>query len=84
VYDARLLDGRCVVRGDTIAFMMRRVHISDSDLQLAEQALRAFAVRYRADAKRQQKPVVREEFEKVAAECERIAERMKRFREPQR
>lgn len=61
--------------------MLRRVHIDDADLELAEQALRSLAVRYRNDAARQLNPIVREGFQKHAAECERIAERMRRFRE---
>lgn len=65
---------------DKIVRMMRRVHLTDSDLDLAEQALRAFAVRNRHDAQRQRNPIVREGFEKQATECERIAERMRRFR----
>lgn len=63
-----------------IAAMMRRVHIDDSDLELAEQALQMLANRYRQDAKRQANPIVREGFERNASECERLAERMGRFR----
>jgi hypothetical protein len=56
--------------------MMRRAHLDDSDLELAAQALRSLAARYRDGAKRQSNPIVREGFEESAAECERLAERM--------
>lgn len=50
-----------------IAAMLRRVHISDDDLQLTEQALRSLANRYRRTAERQSNPIVRAGFEKHAA-----------------
>ena len=59
---------------------MRRVHISDEDLEIAEQALRRLANRYKNDARKIANPVVRDGFLENARECEAIAERMKRFR----
>jgi hypothetical protein len=60
--------------------MMRRVHISDQDLELTEQACRRVANQYRQGAERQANPLVRDGFLRSAEHFERIAERMKRFR----
>ena len=56
--------------------MTTGVRLDDSELELAAQALRALAVRYRNDAKRPRNPMVRESFENSAAECERLAQRI--------
>jgi len=63
------------------AMAMRRVHVSDEDLELLERSVRAFALVYRTDAKRQGNPTVRDRFEQDARNCERLAERVRRFRE---
>jgi hypothetical protein len=66
----------------TIAHMvMRRVHLTDEDLELTEQACRSLAERYRRDADRHRNPLIRERALESAAKFERIAERMKRFRD---
>jgi hypothetical protein len=48
------------------AMVMRRVHLTDSDLKVAERACRGLAVRYREDAARQANPAMRGIFEKSA------------------
>jgi hypothetical protein len=61
---------------------MRRVHLTDEDLELAEQALRMVANRYRSDANsKHSDPVVRNRLEQRASECEHLADRIERFRE---
>jgi hypothetical protein len=61
---------------------MRSVHLTDQDLELAEQALRMVANRYRSDANNKHSdPVVRNRLEQRARECEQLADRMDRFRE---
>jgi hypothetical protein len=69
-----------VMLAATFATMMCRIHISDEDLQLTEQACRSMAARYRRDAERQQNPLVRDGTLRSAAHFERIADRMRRFR----
>lgn len=60
--------------------VMRRVHLSDDDLELAEQACRALAERYRRDAEQQRNPVVRGPMLERAGPFDRLAERVKRLR----
>lgn len=62
------------------ALMMRRVHLTDDDLQIAEQACRALAERYRQDAQRQRNPVVEKAMIANAQDVETLAERISRFR----
>jgi hypothetical protein len=60
---------------------MRRVHLTDQDLEVAEQALRMTANRYRSDANSKHgDPVVRNRLEQRASECEQLAERLEKFR----
>jgi hypothetical protein len=59
--------------------MMRHVHLCNSDLELAAQALSMLANRYRRDAERQADPAARQRFEKHAADCGRVAKQMTRF-----
>lgn len=59
--------------------MLRCVHLSNSDLELAAQALSMLAHRYHRDAERQADPAVRQRFEKHAADCGRLANQMTRF-----
>ena len=63
------------------ATMMRRVHVSDHDLEMIEQACRSLAARYRRDAERHANPLVRDGALDSAAKFECIADRMKRFRD---
>ena len=66
---------------DTIARMMRRVHLTDEDLEIAEDACRGLANRYRRDAERHSNPVIRDPMLERAVRLEGMADRMKRFRE---
>ena len=59
--------------------MMRRVHLTDEDLDLATQACRSLAIRYRIDAEQQQNPILRDASLANAEKFERLAERMSRF-----
>jgi len=52
--------------------MMRRVHLSDEDLQITEQACRSLAARYRRDAERQKNPLVRDSMLASAERFERL------------
>jgi hypothetical protein len=60
---------------------MRRVHLSDDDLQSLEYACRAEAQKFKNDAKGHANPVLRNNARELANRYERLAERMKRFRE---
>jgi hypothetical protein len=62
------------------AAMMRRVPISDDDLELAERACRSLAATYRRGAEGQSNPSVRQLALDSAGKSERMAERMKRAR----
>jgi hypothetical protein len=62
------------------AMALRRVHMSDEDLELAEMACRSLAARYRRGSERQRDPLVRDGFVRSAERLERIAGRMKAFR----
>ena len=64
------------------AAMMRRIHVSDDDLTLIEEACRRLANRYRLESERHVNPLTKAGALESAAKFERIAERMKRFREP--
>jgi hypothetical protein len=58
--------------------MLRRVHLSDTDLELAEQSCRSLAHTYRNDAKRQTNPIVADGMLEHAERFERLAERLRR------
>jgi hypothetical protein len=64
-----------------IARMMRRIHVSDPDLELIEEACRRLNNLYRNDAARQENPLMRRLLIETAEKYERMADRMKRFRE---
>jgi hypothetical protein len=57
--------------------MMRRVHLGDRDLKLAEEACRALANRYRRDAEKHRNPAICGPMIESAAEFDRLAERLK-------
>ena len=59
---------------------LRRVHFSDKALDLAAQAFRSTAIRYRMDAERQKNSIVRDASLASAEKFERLAERMQRVR----
>ena len=58
----------------------RRVHLSDNDLKLAEQACRSLAVHYCIDPERPRNPVVSASGAELAEKLEGLAERLARFR----
>ena len=59
---------------------LRRVHLSDEELDLAAQAFRSTATCYRMDAERQKNSIVRDASLASAEKFERLAERMQRVR----
>jgi hypothetical protein len=63
------------------AMVMRRIHVSDPDLEMMEEACRRVAQLYRNDGEKQENPLIRGRQLESAEKFERIAERMKRFRE---
>lgn len=60
--------------------VMRRIHLTDEDLSMAEQACRSLAQRHIDDAAKQSNPILRDGALNESARFLRLAERIAQFR----